>query len=312
LRKTSDTDITAFLRGVTYELAAWFDDTKLSSEEFDKDDEVAEVLRITQELVENVYKRPGSAARLVKDFGRDFKNWIRNEAELDPLTLHPRSTSSEIYDVIDKLSDESVSHPVSTEGIWQHLYLHVNSFYKNSKNASRATSPAKTVRFEDDITTENSGELTDELRKRILDLEGQLAEAQGIAAAFENQARNAQGAAEANREALGNALNKQVAQAEQLAAVQEQLTKERKRATEFEDKYRDATTDEAYFTQVQLYLQDPNLFPSINKDEPQRTTEVPAPSNQERDSRKRNLSPEPTTAEASLAAHLIRNVSPRR
>lgn len=312
MRKTSDADVTAFLRGVTYELAAWFDDIKLESEEFDVDDEVAEVLRITQELVENVYKRPGSAARLVKDYGRSFKNWIRNDTELDPLTLTARSTSSEIYEVIDKLSDESVGHPVSTEGIWQHLYLHVNSFYKNSKNASRAASPAKTVRFEDEATTEESGNLTDELQKRVRELEEQLAEARSTSAAFENQARNAQGAAEANREALGNALNRQVAQAEQLAAAQEQLRKERKRATEAEDKYRDATTDEAYFTQVQLYLQDPNLFPSINKDEPQRTAETPAPTNQERNSRKRDLSPEPTTAEASLAAHLIRNISPRR
>lgn len=311
MRKTSDTDITAFLRGVTYELAAWFDDTKLESESFDADDEVTEVLRIIQELIENVYKRPGSAARLIKDFGQDFKNWTRNVAELDPLTLTSRSTSTEVYDVIDKLSDESVSHPASTEGIWQHLYLHVNSFYKNSKNTSRTASPAKTVRFEDEATTEESGRLTDELQRKVQELQAQLDEAQSAAAAFENQARNAQGAAEANREALGNALNKQVAQAEQLAAAHEQLKKERKRATEFEDKYRDATTDEAYFTQVQLYLQDPNLFPSINKDEPVRSNEVPAPSSQERDSRKRNLSPEPTTAEASLAEHLIRNVSPR-
>jgi chromosome segregation ATPase len=136
----------------------------------------------------------------------------------------------------------------------------------------------------------------------------QIATLQAEKAAFANQARNASSAYNALQARLDQTTRERESLAKQLKGAQADRRAAHERAEDLQSRLSEATSDEAIFQQAQLLLHDENLFPHLFAGQPKPEPEVPPAREytQEGKGKRKERSPEPTPAESSLAAHLVR------
>jgi hypothetical protein len=276
-------NITQFLRGVTYELANWQDSDQVQVEVPASDDDLTTLLFKVAHLLRKGGERPGYAYRLIHDFLPAFTDWKRNRSTLNTIPLPRTSTHREIWEAVDRYTDEVRDHPSSTYETFVDLTNEILGWYETGAGKGSSTqSPSKRVSF--DLPGRDVNADLADLARRLSEAEKSRTENISVAELRTRErdealAREAQ--AIANQVRLAKERDDRAANAsfisDQWRASREELARERSLVEQLREELANAQKkrrpsevlsagDLSPATLAELALHDENLFPHIWSD----------------------------------------------
>jgi hypothetical protein len=150
------------------ELADRLEETDAGTAELypiEPEDDIPEVLRVIQANLNSALLHPGNLVYASQQILKELALWKKNvtTVPLSSFALDKNATPKEIWDVIDKATDEESAHPASLRTIFVGITDPILTWYQSSRPASRTSSKSvkspKRVAFEQIRTPSPTPEL---------------------------------------------------------------------------------------------------------------------------------------------------------
>lgn len=153
LRTLNASDLAKLCQNTFDRLQAFEEDEDIDWWNIDTTDDVEEVLRVTHENLNEHLELPGNLVACVKDTNPALGKWLANQSKVphSEFKLLKDSTPREIFEVVDRITDEEVEHPASIRKLFAALTTPILEWYpakegKRSRSSSRSRSGTKSPR----------------------------------------------------------------------------------------------------------------------------------------------------------------------